>query len=70
MAFSFAQAAALEPVCSALQCALTSSVKPGAMMVKMAGPIACPKLTGSHLKNSAARNSCLTPRGCGITRVH
>lgn len=32
---------------------LTSSVKPGAMMVKIAGPIACPKLTNSHLKNSA-----------------
>ena len=30
-------------------------------MVKMAGPIACPKLTGSQLKNSAATNTCLTP---------
>ena len=39
-------------------------------MVKIAGPIACPKLTGSHLKNSAAKNACLSPPVLSMHRQH
>ena len=46
-------------------CALTSSVKPGAMMVNSAGPIAWARLTGFHSKNSV-RIRYIYVRGCWV----